>query len=72
MGLRTPPSRSYDGSVPMSSTSQRGHSMARKNDDNFYRRQQDEANRLAATQCSGKIERRRKAGPWLPVEGVKP
>lgn len=50
MGLRTPPSRSYDGSVPMSSTSQRGHSMARKNDDNFYRRQQDESNRLAATQ----------------------
>lgn len=27
---------------------------------------------LHARQCSGKIERRRKAGPWLPVEGEKP
>ena len=27
---------------------------------------------LHAKRCSGKIERRRKAGPWEPVEGEKP
>ncbi len=49
MGLRTPQSCSYDGSVPKQHSRER-IIMARKDNDNFYRRQQEEANRLSAQQ----------------------